>query len=120
MIEKLDGFNPIINKNSLYIYEKTYIPPSETRMITLPYIIPAILHYSWANFQISQNLAKLGVLVLWNNLNEESSKEGLTFLLKNLNMVDYNNISSLEQIIGSNLQVELKPNMEFGKIYFIR
>lgn len=115
MLSKNFGHEVISRDNLLYINSKIIVLPQEIKEISLPYKI--VGNYKFIGFQISKNLAKLGLSVMWNNLNEESRKNSLNFLIIN-NSID-ENMSPLESIIGSKFKIKLDQSDEFGKIFFV-
>lgn len=116
MIEPVNNANPLINKDNIYFYESISISPNEIKTIDLPYKITN--NYKYISFQISKKLALDGISVLWSNLNEESSKESLQFVIMNCRIAE--NMSDLEKIIGSRLKLTMKPSSEFGRLIFIQ
>lgn len=121
MIYKLAKDAKLENKDNIYTiysWERIVIPPLTKKVIKLPYKIENQDRY--INFELNKILSLEGLQVLWHNLNIKDSPQ-LEILVYNYNF-DFNILNGyqnaqLQTIIGSNLRLDIKPNIEFGKIY---
>jgi hypothetical protein len=124
MIVKLDGFgigldfNECINglnSYTIYSYERLILHPQDKRYVLLPYKRTNFNKY--IHFELDKSLAENGLICLWNNLNEELSKNNLTLLLSNNNIVFRDELNTITKIIGTNKKIDIIPNSVIGKIY---
>ena len=120
MISKLENYNIQLKYNqnpesySIFTYERIILRHGEQKVLSLPYFRDSLNKY--IHFEIDYNLAIKGLIVLWNNLNKESSRQNLQFLIKsNMNENVLNN-SQLDNIIGKG-KVDVKSGEAFGIIY---
>lgn len=116
MIEVINGFNTDLEINDywaeIYTYEFITIVYEKFIEISLPY--KKIITNKYLNFELDRNIILLGISAPWNNLNEESSKNKLQFLLKNDNHINDKNIFTT---IYHN-RTNIKSGTLLGRIYF--
>lgn len=105
-----------INWFTIYSCERLYLEPTSMNSIVLPYKRTNFSRY--INFTLSKDLSKLGLSCVWNNLNEESAKKSLTFLIKNNNIVLDQYLNPIARIVGTLNIIDVIPGSEFGRIYF--
>lgn len=120
MIKVKDGhkaklsFSGATNSFDIYTYERIILNQSEYKLIILPYFRENIGKFF--NFQLNIDLITRGLRCEWNNLNEESSKNHLTFFLTNTIIRNNTNISHLNLIIQKD-KIDIKSGELLGKIY---
>lgn len=124
MIVKLDGFGINLEYDNeysyytIYSYERIVIHPQSKKYLLFPYkrIINSNNH-KYYNFELDKLLCEKGLSCIWNNINEDLSKNNLTFLFSNTNIVLKDELNTLTSIIGTNKKIDIIPNTIIGKIF---
>lgn len=104
---------------TIFSYESLIIRPREYKSYKLPYNILEKDKYMFGNFvyfEVDKLLALKGVEITWNNLNDDSSEQGLEFGLFNRN--NPQNKDNLSFVLGDSNTIKLSPDTKFGRIYF--
>jgi len=122
-----EGFNSKVSEESgvykIYTCEKLLIKPFEKQRISLPYKINCQKD-EYCMFKPNKELSLSGLDILWDNLNDDSRYEYIEFFVENSNfdkemLFNYKN-NPIQNLIGSNRKVEIRPGTEFGSLYFIK
>ena len=124
MILPISGFQTKLelNKNiyNIFTYKRLILKPCEKQIVQLPLsVINPDRKYIY--FELDKKLCLNGLQVLWTNLNEEDSLNGVELLIYNGNL-DYELLcraqNPLSQIIGSNNKLDLITETLLGKVFF--
>ncbi len=124
MIFQIDGFQTKLEQNgkiyNVFTYKRLLLKPCEKQVIYLPLSV-VNPDKKYINFELDKKLCLNGLQVLWTNLNEENSINGIELLIYNGNLdyeLLYRSQSPLSQIIGSNNKIDLVTETLLGRILF--
>ncbi len=130
MIEKLPNHAISLNKKNnhyeLFTYERLLIQPNKFFQFKLPYRRfnhgwdckteeSDILNNKYLNIELDKSLILKGLSLKWSNINEESARDYLEFIIKNENSDEKDGLSPL---FGSRNKVDIRPDTLFARVYF--